>query len=422
MTTLGSAREDQADTATPGTSSRARWWRRPSSWIALVFLVVSIAMVGFSLASVLVPGRDQLPDSPSALNVIVVLFAVVMLPTVGAILAILRPRNPIGWLFIACGLGFTIGIFSTEYVGRATDPASSLPAVQLIDWLGTWTGTLALGLAIVFLPLLFPDGRPPGPRWRIYGWIAAAAFGVATVASAIQPSGTPLYGGRLPNPFGVGGAVGEIATIVNQVPVMLALGLVSLASLGVRFRRSRGIERQQLKWFLAAIGALLVTAIVGIATQVEAVWYGVIIAFAALPVSAGIAVLRYRLNEIDRIISRTIGYGLVTATLAVLFVAGVLGLQAILAQFTGGNTVAVAASTLVVAALFQPLRRRVQRVVDRRFDRARYDADRILSAFGARLRDQVELAGLEAELDTVVRQTVAPTSMGLWITRPEAHE
>jgi hypothetical protein len=403
-------------------SERRGWWRRPSSWVAITLLVVSLAMVGCSLTLLIAPGRPASTDSPSALNVVVVLFAVVMLPTVGAILAILRPGNPIGWLFIVCGLGFTLGIFSTEYVGWAIDPASGLPAAQLVDWMGTWTGTMALGLAIVFLPLLFPDGHPPGPRWRIFAWVAGVAFVVATVASAIQPSGTPLYGGRLPNPFGVSGPMGEIAGIVNQVPVMLVLGVLSIASLVLRFRGSRGIERQQLKWFLLSVGALLVTAIVGIATQVEAVWYGVMLAFAALPVSAGIAVLRYRLYEIDRIISRTIGYGVVTATLALVFVGAVLGLQAILAQFTGGNTVAVAASTLVVAALFQPLRRRIQSTVDRRFDRARYDGERTLATFAARLRDQVELEAIEAELDGVVRQTVAPTASWLWIDRPEVRE
>ena len=417
MTELRQKRADRQEGVISGP-----WWRRPTAWLAITLLVVSLAMVGWSLASVIAPDRPVSSDNPSALNVVVVLFAVVMLPSVGAVLAILRPGNPIGWLFIVCGLGFTIGIFSSEYVGWATDPASGLPVAQLVDWMGTWTGPLALGLAIVFLPLLFPDGHPPGPRWRVFGWVAGVAFGVATVASAIQPSGTPLYGGRLPNPFGVSGSMGEIAGIVNQVPVMLVLGVLSIASLGLRFRRSRDIERQQLKWFLLSVGALLVTAVVGIATQIEAVWYGVMLAFAALPVAAGLAVLRYRLYEIDRIISRTIGYAIVTVTLAAIFVGGVLGLQAILEPVTDGNTVAVAASTLVVAALFQPFRRRIQRVVDRRFDRARYDGERTLATFAARLRDQVELEAIEAELNGVVRQTVAPTASWLWIDRPEARQ
>jgi hypothetical protein len=378
-------------------------------------------MVGLSLTSVLAPGRTQLPDSPSVLNVVVVLFAVVMLPSVGAVLAILRPRNPIGWLFLVCGLGFTVGIFSTEYVVRAASLEGGLPVVQLVDWLGTWAGLMALSLAIVFLPLLFPDGHPPGPRWRIFGWVAAVAFGVATVASAILPDQTAGYGGRLANPVGVGGPVGEIAAIVNQVPVMLILGLFSISSLGLRFRRSRGIERQQLKWFLLAVGTLLVTAIVGIATQIEAVWYGVLLAFAALPVAAGIAVLRYRLYEIDRIISRTIGYGAVTVTLAVVFVGAVLGLQAILAPITGGNTVAVAASTLIVAALFQPLRGRIQRIVDRRFDRARYDAERVVDAFAGQLRDEVDLDRLRIVLVATAEHAVRPNGASVWL-RPSGRE
>ena len=385
-------------------------------------------MVAFILASVVMPGFELLPDRPDPINVIVVLCTFVTLPSVGAVLAILRPRNPIGWLFLIASIGFTMGIFSTEYVTRSTILGADLPGYALVDWIGAWAGTVALWAAIVFIPIVFPDGHPLGPRWRLVAWAALIAFGLTIVAQAVQPtgptgpSGPTGYAGRLPNPIAVGGTLADIANAIAGLPFLLVFGILAFASIGLRFRRSRGIERQQLKWFLFAVAFLFVTATIGAATGSVWVWYLLIAGLSFLPIAAAFAVLRYRLYEIDRIISRTLAYAVVSVTLAVVFVGGVLGLTALLERFTGGNTIAVAASTLVVAALFQPLRSRIQRVVDRRFDRARYDGERTLATFAARLRDQVELENLEAELDAVVRQTVAPTSLGLWIIRQEAHE
>jgi hypothetical protein len=352
----------------------------------------------------------------------------VTLPSVGAVLAILRPLNPIGWLFLIASVGFTMSVFSTEYVTRSTILGANLPAYAVVDWIGAWAGSVSLWLAIVFIPIVFPDGHPLGPRWRLVAGAALIAFALTIVAQTVQPtgpigpSGPTGYAGRLPNPIAVGGSLADIANAIAGLPLLLVFGILAFASIGLRFRRSRGIARQQLKWFLFAAAFLVATGTIGAATGSEWVWYLVIAGLSFLPIAAAFAVLRYRLYEIDRIISRTLAYAVVSVTLAVVFLGGTLGLTALLERFTGGNTIAVAASTLVVAALFQPLRSRIQRVVDRRFDRARYDGERTLAAFAARLRDQVELQNLEAELDAVVRQTVAPTSLGLWIIRQEAHE
>ena len=422
-------------TKRPSTSSLAvsavaatPWWRRGSAWLAVLLLAICLGMVAFTLASVVMPGFELLPDRPDPIQVIVVLCTFVTLPSVGAVLAILRPRNPIGWLFLIASIGFTMSVFSTEYVTRSTILGAGLPGYALVDWIGAWSGTVSLWAAIVFIPIVFPDGHPLGPRWRVVSWAALIAFGLTIVAQVVQPtgptgpSGPTGYAGRLPNPIAVGGSLADIANTVAGLPFLLVFGALAFASIGLRFRRSKGIERQQLKWFLFAVAFLVVTATIGAATGSEWVWYLLILGLSFLPIAAALAVLRYRLYEIDRIISRTLAYAVVSVTLAIVFLGGVLGLTAVLERFTGGNTIAVAASTLVVAALFQPLRSRIQRVVDRRFDRARYDGERTLAAFSARLRDQVELQNLEAELDAVVRQTVAPSSLGLWIIRQEAHE
>jgi hypothetical protein len=359
--------------------------------------VASLVMIVFSVISALLPDRHLFPDQPDAASIIIGGSVFAALLSVGAILAIRRPRNAIGWLFLVSGFGFVLSIFSTEYVGRADVLGANLPAVEVIAWLGAWWGQLAIGLAVIFIPLLFPDGRPPGPRWWIFAWVAGLILVGATLLGSVQPEGT------------------------GGLPILLVLGILAILSLAIRFHRSRGIERQQLKWFLLAVGVFLTTLIVGIVTELDVVWYGVQIAFASLPIAAAIAVLRYRLYEIDRIISRTLAYGIVTATLAVVFVGAIIGLQAILAQFTGANTVAVAASTLVVAALFQPLRRRVQHIVDRRFDRARYDGERVADSFAKSLRDEVDIDRLRAALVSTAEEAVRPNGASIWL-RPTGRE
>jgi hypothetical protein len=399
------------------TPTRPATWRRPTTWIALLVLVVSVGMAAFSLASVLMADRDALGDRPDALAVILTGTTFISLLVVGAVLSILRPANPIGWLFLASGTLFLTGIFATDYAGRADIFGVDLPAVEFVRWLGGWAEPLGLVLALVFIPLLFPDGHPPGPRWRTFGIVAAALVAISTITDALVTD--PLGGttGLLPDRL-VGGAIQTVSTFVRSAwdPIVQILGLLALGSLAQRFHRSSGIERQQLKWFLFAVGTFIVTLVIGIATAVELIWYFVLIAFAAMPIAAGIAVLRYRLYDIDRIISRTVAYAVVTTALAALFVLVVVGLQQVLARsLIGGSTIAVAASTLIVAAVFQPLRRRVQRVVDRRFDRARYDGERTTAAFAERLRDEVDLERLQTALVAAADETVRPARADIWL-------
>ncbi len=397
--------------------------RRPSTGLALGLLAVSYGMIMFTLGSLFAPGSAALPDRPNLVNFLAATAVFVSLPTVGAVLAILRPRNAIGWLFLGGGFGFIIGIFSTEYVGRSLYTGAALPGAGLVDWMGAWSWGLSFSLLVIWVPLLFPDGHLPGPRWRPFAWVALVAGVVATGAAAISADTTGGYSGQLPNPFAVGGRIGDVALVVNgwSLQVLAVLGLLSIASLAVRFRRAHAGERQQLKWFLFAAGYLLTAMVVTIVTGSDVAWNALELGFAALPIAVGIAVLRYRLYDIDRIISRTIGYAAITGLLAITFALAILLFQTVLAPVTGRNTVAVAGSTLIVAALFQPLRRRVQRVVDRRFNRSRYDAERTIAVFSTRLRDDVDLESLGADIQTVVAQTVAPASMVLW-TRPTAGE
>ena len=403
-------------------SSTARW-RRPAAWVVAGLLALSYAMIGFSLVSLFAPGSSSLPDRPDLANFLATGAVFVTLPTVGAILAILRPRNPIGWIFLAGGTAFILGIFSTEYVGRAVDTGLPLPGVVFVDWIGAWASGLSFILLVIWVPLLFPDGQLPGPRWRPFAGAAAVITVLAVIGGAVAPNVPLGYTGRLPNPIGFGGPLGDVAVAIDiaGLPLLALFGLISFASLAVRFRRAHVVERQQLKWFLLAVGYLFAAIVVALVTQNEVAWYALEVGFAALPIAVGFAVLRYRLYDIDRIISRTVAYATVTAILAIVFVGGILLFQAVLSSQIRGNSVSVAASTLIAASLFQPLRRGIQTRVDRRFNRARYDAERTVAAFSIRLRDDVDLESLRTDVQSVVVQTVAPASMALWI-RPASIE
>ena len=280
------------------------------------------------------------------------------------------------------------------------------------------------GIALTFpaVGIVFPDGRLPGRRWGLPIHLLAAAFTASSVTALVT------FGpdsGRPRNPLALtglplwlaqaGSAAGTIA--------LFATVLLAFAAVTVRFRRAQGLERQQLKWFAAAVTLASVGLPISFLTDVgpaDLIDLISLVAAALVPVAIGVAIFRYRLYNIDRIISRTVSYGVVTGILALVFVGTILISQTILASFFSGNSVAVAASTLVVAALFQPLRRRVQRVVDRRFNRSRYDAERTVAAFGARLRDEVDLANIYSEVRQVVAATVQPVTVGVWIRQTDA--
>jgi uncharacterized membrane protein YhaH (DUF805 family) len=298
-------------------------------------------------------------------------------------------------------------------------PAGSLDV--LIAWAGAWAWGVGVGLAVVTL-LLFPDGHLPSRRWRPVLWVAVAGI-VAFVLGAGFGSRT-IGDSDVPNPFAVAGPPGEaLGALQETFPLVFVAALLAVASVVVRFRRAHGIEREQLKWILYAatvVGIGLVAQIpisIAMAPDAAANASNAIAtsAFACVPVAIGIAVLRYRLYDIDVLIRRTIVYGATTGAIAVAFFGGIVVLQAVLDPLTSGSELAVAASTLLSFALFQPLRRRFQSAVDRRFYRSRYDAARTLDAFSVRLRDEVDLDAVRGGLLDAVRDTVQPADASVWL-------
>jgi hypothetical protein len=340
---------------------------------------------------------------------------------VGALIIAHRPGNAIGWILSAIALLATTGALGEEYATYATvTRPGSLPAAGLGAWWGSWTWYPAIALTLAFIPLLFPTGRPLTPRWRPLAWLAGTTTAAFTLLAAMQPT-LEVSGRAFDNPLGLAAVENpEDSALGAVLLVMVALAAVlSVASLVVRFRRARGEERIQLKWFTSAGLLLPPVFILGdlpgnlVPAAVSELSTAVIV---LLPIAAGIAILRYRLYEIDRLINRTLVYGVLTVLLAGVYGGLVLALGQLFGDLGGRPpSWAVAGATLVVAALFQPARRRVQAAVDRRFNRARYDAARTVEGFSARLRHQVDLDTLSADLLAVVDQTMQPTRASLWL-------
>ena len=385
--------------------------RRQSTRVAWALLTVFGASVAALVVLSVANGNFQ--REPLA-NTVGLLLAFAAFMGVGALIVANRPGNAIGWVFSAIALLAVTGALAEEYAGYAVRTRPGLlPGGVLAGWYAGWAWYPTVTLALVFTPLLFPDGRPPSPRWRLVAWLAGAGTALFVALAAVQPTIELDDGHVVDNPIGVA-AVGDPETGFLNITLGL-LVVAAVVSLVVRFRRSRGEERLQLKWFTYA-AAVLPVVLVGdyLPDAVSNLLFAVGISL--LPVAAGLAVLRYRLYEIDRLINRTLVYGLVTVLLAGVYA----GLVLVLGQLSGGvasdpPSWVVAGATLAVAALFQPARQRVQRLVDRHFNRARYDAARTVEGFSARLRDQVDLDTLAAELLAVVDQTVQPTRASLWL-------
>ena len=384
--------------------------------LALVLLALSLGMVTFAFASLVLPGADALPDRPSPVLFVIAASVMLTYPFVGTLLAVRRPRNPLGWLLLLLGIGFTLSFFTSEYVGRATISGWPLPGAVWVAWLSTWTFVLNVAIAFGWIPLLFPTGRVLSPRWLPVAWGVGIVTVAGAAAAALDPVPLEAGGATFTNPVGVQALEAPIGVINALIlPAMAILGVLSLASLLLRFRRSQGVERQQLRWFLLATAMFLASLVATFATGVEGLFIVALVAAAGIPIAVGIAILRYRLYDIDRLISRTIGWALVTAVLVAVFVAGVVVFQAILAPITKANTFAVAVSTLMAFGLFQPLRRRVQRAVDRRFDRARYDGQTTTAQFADQIRNEVDLGRLRSALVSTATDAVRPTSSRLWL-------
>ena len=338
----------------------------------------------------------------------------------GLVLTLRRPVNPVGWLLGASGLVWSLNVPVEAWVENLVAAGGPLPLPARVDAAVTeplWAPAIALGVTLPLL--LLPDGHLRSPRWR---WAVAAsvAGGVLSMAAVLVPG--RLTSVAIDNPLGLHGPAGAVATAGNGLGSILHVGslVAALVCLVLRFRSSAGVERQQLRWVAAGAAATVagLLAVVGLLTLEEhgilpGAWVVMIaLALPCLPVAVAVAVLRYRLWDLDRLISRTLTYTLVTALLIVPYLL-IVPAAGRLAQ--GSGSLAVAAATLTAVALFQPLRRRVQALVDRRFNRRRYDAARTVEHFAARLRDQVDLQALHGELLAVVDQTMQPTMASLWL-------
>jgi hypothetical protein len=392
--------------------------RRAVAWLAWLLLGLSLLL---GAVGVVFGVRNGYSGIELVREVSVGVLLAVTFPLVGALVAARRPGNPLGWIFCLVGLSQGLVTAGWEYGTYTLRTApGTLPGGEVAAWFGAWSWALGLDLLITLVLLLFPDGRLLSPRWRPVAWLSAVP--VVIICGLWAAAIWPLRGPALLDPAGAEPSVPGVpqALVAAAFPLMLACGVASLVSLVLRFRRSRGVERQQLKWFVFA-GALTVAGV--LATETFTVREGSLLeallgllalaVVPSIPVAAGIAILRHRLYEIDRIINRTLVYGALTALLAGVYAAGALWLPRLLRL--GESELIVAASTLAVAALFGPARRRVQQLVDRRFDRARYDAARTVERFSARLRDQVDLDTLSEELLAVVDRTVQPASASLWL-------
>ena len=372
-----------------------------------------------------VVGQAMYPPAafdPSA--AIVFITAVASFAGVGAFLAHRVPANRIGWLLLAAGVMFAIENLCAGYAAASAAAGGGWPLTEYAAWAANVLFVPPIVIVAAGVPLVYPDGHLPSPRWRSLAWLLV----VGTVAAIAQPALMPgpiNVDTSVQNPFGIV-ALEPFLPMLNALSTVTALPAFvgAFAAVATRYRRGTSVERHQIKWLLAValvaavafpfafIGGVLFTD--PLVANV-AIYLG-FVALIAMPVAIGIAILRYRLYEIDRLISRTIAWAVVTGILIAVFALLVVGLQAVLAPVTDENTLAVAASTLVAFALFQPLRRRVQRAVDRRFDRARYDGERVVGAFGERLRTDVDLVSLQESLARTADQAMKPASSSVWLS------
>jgi hypothetical protein len=400
---------------------------RVAAWLAWSLCLLCVALAGACLIFSLLNGHTLYEMVLTGIPTTVILLTqMVSFSVVGALIASHRPENPIGWLFCAAALFYGIEIAGEEYAIYAllTNPGS-LPLGAELAWLTEWIWAPGFGIILVFLPLLFPDGHPPSRRWRGVGWLGGLSIGLICVLTSIVL--WPERGPALLQLGGFGGEVEEWRSAVSDWvlrlggPMLLLAGLGAVLSLFVRFRQARGDERQQIKWFASAAALTLAWIIVAEQQSGEIVALSGLLVIASIPVATGIAILRYRLYDIDRIINRTLVYGVLTGILALVYFGGVAASEAIFRALTGQEQqpqIAVVVSTLVIAALFTPLRRRIQSFIDRSFYRRKYDAAKTLEEFSMKLRNETDLNALSDDLVGVVRETMQPAHVSLWL-RPE---
>jgi hypothetical protein len=400
---------------------------RTAARVAWIICALCLALTTIDL--VLVALNSAHPDARIPEPWLAHTVSAVAFSLVGAVVGSRRPENPIGWLFCAIGSLAAIVLLSSEYAAYALlAQPDSLPGGLAMVWIRAWVWVPYVGL-FVLLFLVFPDGWPPTRALRWFASLVLFVIAYGTVMAAFSPGPLWAIGGAVENPLGMEAlrGVGTNSAVGPLETVLYVLGIVAVASQFARMRRARGVERQQIKWFTYATVVLVSGGVldftVSEATGVS--WLGEIgfvltmVGVVGLPIAIGIAVLRYRLYNIDRIINRTLVYGSLTAMLLAVYIGGIVVFQRIFLFLTGEeSTLAVVASTLLIAALFNPLRRRIQGFIDRRFYRNKYDARKTLEAYSARLRNDTDLDELSDDLVGVVRETMQPEHVSLWL-RPD---
>ena len=398
-----------------------------AAWLSWYMCAVSLALAAGGLL-LLVLSREARPGVPVFAQWAEDAVIAVGFSTLGAIVAPRFPaKNLIGWLFCSLGLVAAVLLFCGEYAYYSLlARPDSLPGGEEFAWVVCWLWVVHSGL-FAFLGLLFPDGRLPTPRWRPFAWLVGAAIVAGSIAVAYSPGPIDSLA-PIRNPLGIEGAPNLVAPV--EV-VVFALTLGAALSLLVRLRRARGVERLQIKWFAYAAFVLAFGAFVSwvISDAVGAGWLrwdvgfvATMVGLAGLPVALGIAILRYRLYDIDIIINRTLVYGSLTAMLVALYFGTIVVLERAFVLLTGqGSTLAVVAATLLIAALFNPMRGRIQALIDRSFYRRKYDARKTLEEFSSKLREETDLEALRGDLVGVVRETMQPAHVSLWLRPATLH-
>ena len=397
---------------------------RASVWLAWSLCALSLALTAVSV--VLLGLNLSQPSTPVYVFWLENTVLPISFSIIGAIIASRLPANPLGWLFCAAAFIAAVVHLSAEYAIYALlAQPNALPAGEALAWLTSWLWILFIGCIALSL-LLFPDGRLPSSRWRSLAWLSVLLTIAGALWQALSP-GVIVSLGSIRNPLGIEGLPSAEKPV--QTIMFALLFVASVPTLVLRLRRARGTERQQIKWpaytgVMAASGSILTYTISEAIGSRLLEWAGFIILIAALvsfPISIGIAIVRYRLYDIDTLINRTLVYGSLTVMLGLVYFTGVTATQAIFRALSGQEEqpqLAIVVSTLVIAALFNPLRRRIQGFIDRRFYRRKYDARKTLEAFSAKLRDETNLDALSDDLIGAVRDTMQPAHVSLWL-RPD---
>jgi hypothetical protein len=392
--------------------------RRPAAAGAVLIVVSGATLAAMVLSALVASGDGAGPDTG-------VMFVGIPFGVVGAVILVRRPENPLGIYLSAIGILGALGQLSDVFEVYATITRPSAPGATLAAWFGEWYWIPFIVLNIVICPLVFPTGHLPSRRWRPFVAVLVLIAAASAIGGALQQQ-LPIAGephpAVLPNPIGIAPwvEVEQTALMAALLPMFFGGAIAALLSLVRRFRRSTGDQRQQIKWAVLGIGSQVVGFVgIGLLDALgfprPGAWENLI--FALLPLSMGVAILRYRLYDLDRLVSRTATYVMVTAVLVGVYLGSVVVMQALTRPVTGESDLAVALSTLIAAAAFRPVLHRVRRVIDRRFNRRRYDAIRTAASFGQGLRDQLELEHVGKDLRATVRDALAPSTVSVWLPK-----